>query len=100
MTDIGKTAHLKQLLFSLEKDLGIHELGTVQQNILYAASLLKNRDDPIETDDIRQHELVASVARSSFFNALKSLVDAGYLRHIDGAKRSQYVLTKKVQDGV
>ena len=98
MTDIEKTAQLKQLLFGLEKDLGINELSTVQQNVLYATSLSRNGDEPIQTDDIRQHELLASVARSSFFKALKELVEAGYLRHVEGFKRSQYVLTAKAQE--
>lgn len=95
MTDIGKVAQLKQLLFGLEKDLGIQELSAVQQNILYAASLVSDSDHPIETDDIRNHQLLDTVARSTFFKALKSLVDEGYLRHVEGAQRSQYLLTEK-----
>lgn len=97
MTDIKKLAQLKQLLFGLEKDLGIHDLSAVKQNILYAATLVSSSDKPIETDSIRNHELLTEVARSTFFRAIKELVDAGYIRHIEGAQRSSYVLTEKAK---
>jgi hypothetical protein len=95
MTDIGKVAQLKQLLFGMEKDLGIQNLSETQQNILYAASLLAVDDNPVETEDIRNHQLLGTVARSTFFKALRELVDFGYLRHTSGAQRSQYLLTEK-----
>lgn len=95
MTDIGKVAQLKQLLFGLEKDLGIADLSEIQQNILYAASLLAVGDKPVETDDIRNHQLLATAARSTFFKALRELVASGYLQHMSGAQRSQYLLTDK-----
>lgn len=97
MTDIEKLAQLKQLLFSLEKDLGIEDLGQVKRNILYAATLVSIENTPIETDSIRSHELVAQVARSTFFKAIKELVDANYLRHVGGAQRSHYLLTEKAK---
>ena len=97
MTDINKLAQLKQLLFGLEKDLGIQDLGPVKQNILYAATLASNSDTTIETDSIRKHDLLTDVARSTFFKAIKELVDAGYLRHVEGAQRSHYILTEKTQ---
>ena len=97
MTDINKLAQLKQLLFGLEKDFGIQDLGVVKQNILYAATLVSNNDTPIETDSIRNHELLVQVARSTFFKAIKELVDTGYLRHVEGAQRSHYMLTEKAK---
>ena len=97
MTDINKLAQLKKLLLGLEKDLGIQDLGAVKQNILYAASLVSSGETPIETDSIRKHELLTEVARSTFFKAIKELVDAGYLRHVEGAQRSHYVLTEKAK---
>lgn len=97
MTDIKKLALLKQLLFGLEKDLGIQRLGVVKQNILYAATLVSSDDTPIETDSIRKHELLTEVARSTFFKAIKELIDDGYLRHVEGTQRSYYVLAEKVK---
>ena len=97
MDNLGKTAQLRQLLFGLEKDLGISELGTVKQNILYAATLVAKPDAPIDTNDIRRHELVNGVPRSTFFKALKELVTAGFLQHSDGTQRASYMLTDKVK---
>lgn len=97
MADIGTVAQLKRLLLGLERDLGIDDLSAVQQNILYAATLLSSGHGPIETDSIRNHELLKAVARSTFFKAIKELVDAGYLRHGDGAQRSRYLLTERAK---
>ena len=72
-------------------------MGVVKQNILYATTLVSSSDRPIETDSIRKHELLAEVARSTFFKSIKELVEAGYLRHIEGTQRSHYVLTDKAK---
>lgn len=97
MADIGTVAQLKRLLLGLERDLGIDDLSAVQRNILYAATLLSSDQRPIETDSIRNHELLKAVARSTFFKAIKELVAAGYLRHGDGAQRSRYLLTERAK---
>ena len=92
MTDLAKLAHLKEILFGMERDLGIEGLGQVQKNIVYAASILSEAGAEIETDDIRRHQLLGGVGRSTFFRALKDVVDLGYLKHADGAQRSRYHL--------
>lgn len=93
MNDLGKLAHLKEILLGMERDLGIESLGPVQKDIVYAASILSEADAEIETDDIRRHQLLGGVGRSTFFRALKDVVDLGYLKHADGAQRSRYHLT-------
>ena len=90
MTNIGKIAELKQLLLGMERDLGVDDLGTAQKHIVYAATLLAQESISVESDEIRKHELLSGVSRSSFFRALKDVVEAGYLSHVDGKKRSSY----------
>lgn len=97
MTNIGKIAELKQLLLGMERDLGVDSLGAVQKNIVYAATLLAQADKPFKTDEIRKHELLAGVSRSSFFRALKDVVEAGYLSHVEGKQRSSYTLSGKLK---
>ena len=92
MSDFGKLAHLKEILFGMERDLGIESLGQVQKDIVYAATILSEASAEIETDDIRKHQLLSGVGRSTFFRALKEVVELGYLKHSEGAQRSRYKL--------
>ena len=92
VTQIEKVARLRELLFGLEKDIGIHNMSSVKQNILYATALLDGRIYPVETEALRNHPLLLDVTRSTFFNALKALVEEKHLKHVDGYKRSQYLL--------
>ena len=97
MTRFASIAHLKELLLGMERDLGIDDLGSIQKNIVYAATILSETNGTtVETDEIRKHALLAGVPRSSFFRAMKDVVDAGYLVHSTEKKRSTYSLSKKL----
>ncbi len=95
MAKLSDMARLKELLLSMEKDLGMDDLSGVQKNIVYAATMLVNKKDEFETEAIRNHALLRDVSRSSFFRALKNLTDAGYIKHRDGTQRASYQLLKK-----
>lgn len=97
MTNLGKVAQLKQLLQGMERDLGVDKLSSIQRNIVYSAKLLSSDDNVVETDDLRNHELLSGVSRSTFFRALKELVEAGYLSHKEGKKRSAYIISTKLK---
>ncbi len=92
MGNFGKLAHLKEILLGMEHDLGIEDLGPVQKDIVYAATILSETSSAFETDDIRKHALLNGVARSTFFRALKDVVEGGYLQHSEGTQRSAYKL--------
>lgn len=96
MAGIEKLARLKQLLLGMERDLGIDDLSAVQRNIVYAATLLSETSKTVETEELRQHELLNGVSRSAFFRALRELVEAGYLQHAHGRQRSSYVVSKEL----
>ena len=92
MPSIDKIALLRHMLYGLEKDLGVNDLSTVKRDIIYAVSLLNGHNVPVETNLLRKHDLLSGVTRSTFFNALKSLVEDKHLKHVNGAKRSYYML--------
>lgn len=97
MKRLASIAHLKELLLGMERDLGIDDLGSIQKDIVYAATILSETNGTtVETDEIRKHALLAGVPRSSFFRAMKDVVDAGYLVHSNEKKRSTYSLSKKL----
>jgi hypothetical protein len=97
MASVGKIAQLKQLLLGMERDLGIDNLGAVQKNIVYVATLLSEKDGNFETGEMRKHELLEGVSRSAFFRALNDVVNAGYLSHFNGTQRSAYTLADKLK---
>ena len=77
--------------------MGLSNLGTVQKNIVYAATLISQNHEPVETDELLAHKLLDGTSRSTFFRALRDVVDKGYIKHNEGAKRSLYTLTKKLK---
>ena len=95
MTDISRLARLRNLLSGMEDDMGLNSLGAVQKNIVYAATLISQKHEPVETAELRTHKLLDDTSRSTFFRALRDVVDKGYIKHNDGAKRSSYTLTTK-----
>ena len=97
MDNFSSMAQLRELLLGMERDLGINQLGPVHKDIVYAATILSNKSDSFETDEIRKHNLLEGVSRSSFFRALRDVVDAGYLNHSVGTQRSNYELTARVK---
>lgn len=97
MANFGSIAHLKELLLGMERDLGIGDLGAVQKDIVYAATILSEKDRNFETDELRRRTLLEGVSRSSFFRALKDVVEGGYLNHCDGTQRSVYELSDKIK---
>ena len=97
MANFGSIAHLKELLLGMERDLGIGDLGAVQKDIVYAATILSEKDRNFETDELRRRTLLEGVSRSSFFRARKDVVEAGYLNHCDGTQRSVYEISDKIK---
>ena len=97
MNNIGSLAKLRVLLSGMEVDMGLDELGEVQKNIIYAATLISHSQELIETDELRTHILLNGTSRSTFFRALRGLVDVGYIKHNDGALRSSYTLTNRLK---
>jgi hypothetical protein len=97
MKDISSLAKLKILLIGMEKDFGIDDLNEIQLSIVYAATLISQEAEVIETDAMRKHILLGGISRSTFFRALRGVVDQGYIKHNDGALRSSYTLTGKLK---
>ena len=97
MTTFVTVAQLKELLLGMERELGVSDLGYVQKDILYVVSILPKSNGVFETDEIRSHHFLKGVSRSSFFRAMKDVVNAGYLNHCEGTKRSSYKLTAKLK---
>ncbi|WP_315901703.1 hypothetical protein [Ruegeria arenilitoris] len=91
MTEISKLAELRKLMQSMERTLGLEELSPVERDIYYAAEELSKDTREVRTYGLIEHTLVQSVSRPTFFRALKSLVQKGYLSQSGNANRGRYV---------
>ncbi|RLK08153.1 hypothetical protein [Ruegeria conchae] len=92
MTEISKLTELRKLMQSMERTLGLEELSPVERDIYYAAEELSKSNTEVRTFGLIEHTLVKSVSRPTFFRALKSLVQKGYLSQSGSANRGRYLV--------
>lgn len=92
MAEISQLAELRKLLLSMEKTMGLQDLSTTERDIFYAASDQANGHGRVTTAGIREHTLVRQISRPSFFRAMKSLVDKGFLTQGNEHTRGCYIV--------
>lgn len=90
MQEISKITELRKLLYSMEQSLGLEDLSTVERDIYYAASDLATGHRGVRTTGLISHDLLKNVSRPTFFRALKSLVQKGYLSQSANNRRGIY----------
>ncbi|MEX0349265.1 MAG: hypothetical protein AB3N15_07535 [Paracoccaceae bacterium] len=92
MMEISKLAELRKLLQSMERSLGLQNLSPVERDIYYAASEISKSDEEVRTVLLIEHSLLQTVSRPTFFRALKSLVNKGYLSQGRASNRGRYLV--------
>ncbi|MCE8514211.1 hypothetical protein KBY24_20195 [Ruegeria pomeroyi] len=92
MQTLSKLAELRRLLHSMERTLGLQDLSPVERDIYYAASELSENDRRVRTVGLIEHALLETVSRPTFFRALKSLVNKGYLTQCSTMNRGCYLV--------
>ncbi len=81
-------------MLSMERSLGLQDLSPVERDVYCAASELAQQHGKVQTTGLLRHTLVVDVSRPTFFRALKSLVNKGYLSNSDNVARGQYVVNR------
>ncbi|MFA3920364.1 hypothetical protein [Ruegeria hyattellae] len=94
MMEISKLAELRKLLQSMERSLGLQELSPVERDVYYAASEISKSDEEVRTVLLIEHSLLQTVSRPTFFRALKSLVNKGYLSQGRASNRGRYLVNQ------
>lgn len=89
-----KIASLRNLLFEMEQELGLVELSDVQRDVYYAARMTAGTGDTVQGEDVRHHPLIARISRPTFYRAVKDLIEAGYISHIDSVRSGRYRLLR------
>ena len=95
MPEISKLAELRKLLLGMERAMGLQELSSAERDVFYAASDIAEFEEKIQTTGLMNHTLVTDISRPTFFRALKSLVEKGYLSHFSNRTRGLYVLNRR-----
>ncbi|MFV0513277.1 MAG: hypothetical protein ACK5MY_06540 [Jhaorihella sp.] len=95
MPEISKLAELRKLLLGMERAMGLQELSSAERDVFYAASDIAKSEDNIQTTGLMRHTLVTDISRPTFFRALRSLVEKGYLSHCRNRTRGLYVVNRR-----
>lgn len=81
------------MLFQMEQDIGLDRLSRVERDVFLAAhSLSSAPGEPVQSDQIRSHQLVQGLAQATFHRTLKSLLDLGLLERAGTSKAKHYVV--------
>lgn len=93
---LEQLARLRDLLNTMEQDLGIDTLSPNERDILLAfyANAWKDEDDrPVcSTDVVREHPTVQRISQPTFHRTLKKLVGKGLVLHVGKPSAGTYML--------
>lgn len=94
---ITTAARLRELLATMERDLGLETLSANELNVLYVVRLLC--DDPASTiaeaADIRDHAITRDMSQPTLNRTIRSLMEKGYLETAPNYKAKRYRLGPK-----
>jgi len=94
---LNSYAKLREVLFQIEKDLGIEELTETERKVLAVLASLScgtNRD--VQLNDIRQDAIVTDIPAPSLYRAFSTLQKRGYVGRSGGQRSGLYHLQKSV----
>lgn len=89
---LKRLADLRQVLLGMEKDFGLSELSETETKVLYAARLLKEVKPCVQLSDLAEHPMLEGMSRSSFFRAIKTLIEHGFITKSGSEKRAGYLV--------
>ncbi|UWQ48914.1 hypothetical protein [Leisingera caerulea] len=84
---------LRDMLFQMERDIGLDRLSPAERDVLLAAHALTSAPGaPVQSDQIRSHRLVQGIAQATYHRTLKSLLNMGLLERAGGSRAKHYVV--------
>lgn len=90
----SKLAHLRDLLWQMEVEVGLEKLSQPQRDVYYGACLVADDHKQVTSEQLRNHPIVAAMARPTFYRALRDLVIAGYLVAVPNARNGVYQIVR------
>ena len=99
MPILDSYAKLREVLFQIEKDLGIEELTETERKVLAVlAKLSGGTKRHVKLDQIRQDEIVTDVPAPSLYRAFSTLQKQGYICRSGGQRSGLYHLSEHALD--
>ncbi|MGR3315935.1 hypothetical protein [Roseovarius indicus] len=101
MNRISALFELRCILRDMERDIGLQELSATEMDVFLAAHAVAeggDRENPVTSDQIRQHQLVSNLAQATYHRALRSLLKLGLLEKAQGYKSRMYVVRSDIAD--
>jgi uncharacterized membrane protein len=89
---LKRLAELRQILLGMEKDFGLAELSEAESKVLYAMRLLMEQKSEVALTDLQGHPLTSGLSRSTFFRALRHLVELKLVVKTGPEKRDGYAI--------
>ena len=95
---IETVARLRELIATIERDLGLESLSAKELDVLYVVRLLCDRagSAAVEVAEIRRHPITRSMSQPTFNRALRALLDQGYVAPAPAYKAKRYVLGPEI----
>ncbi len=90
-------ARLRELLATMERDLGLTSLSSNELDLLYAVRLVsdQNKEPIVEASDIREHPITRQMSQPTFNRTIRSLLEKGYLETAPNHKAKRYQLSSR-----
>ena len=90
-------ARLRELLATMERDLGLETLSANELDVLYVVRLLSDESDTLvaEAADIREHAIARHMSQPTLSRTIRSLIERGYLEKAPNYKAKRYRLGPK-----
>ncbi len=99
MPILNSYAKLREVLFQIEKELGIEELTETERKVLAVlANLSGGTENNVSLEDIRQDVIVTDVPAPSLYRAFSTLQKRGYIGRSGGQRSGLYYLREQALD--
>lgn len=97
---ITTVARLRELIATLERDLGLASLSSNELNVLYVVRLLcdESAEADAEAANIRDHTITRSMSQPTLNRTIRSLIEKGYLETAPNYKTKRYRLGPKAAE--
>lgn len=84
-------AEVREMLVSMEIDVGLDDLSDKERDVLYAFRRLMDASVPVRSDALRAHPLVERMTHPTYHRALRSLMEKEFISHAPQTFARTYV---------
>ncbi|SFK89991.1 hypothetical protein [Shimia haliotis] len=92
--DICNLAKPQELVFAMERDLGLDRFSNDEKKVIYALTKMREQElFEVPSSNIMHHDLCATISKPTFYHCLKRLVDDGAIVRSGSVRSGLYRLS-------